>query len=517
MPTHELLPQQVRKLASQRPDDVFLQEVDGGTVTYAEADQEATFWANFFRQNGVGEGTPVLVMLPTCIRNVVVWLGLAWVRAIEVPVNTDLKGSLLAHVLRNSTAGLLVTSHQYLEALGGALPDAPNVELLVVPDAVAGDPAPLPMIGGPQPSASVGPEELSGPQPHHTASVLYTSGTTGPSKGVIIPWGQMQATAFASFDLSDFTSADAFYCPFTLYHVTGKCCVYAAAMIGGRAVLRTRWDTSAFWDDIERYRCTATVLMGAMANFLYRSTRPSVTNTPLKRVLMAPLIPEVYEFGARFDVEVHTVFNMSEVSVPLRSGQDLVDSSSCGRPRPGYECRLVDSLDQEVDPGVVGELVLRPVDPWTMMAGYWQMPEATVSAWRNLWFHTGDAMRRDEDGNFYFVDRLKDSIRRRGENVSSLELEQEVMRHPKVLEAAAVGVPSEWGEEDIRVVAVLRPEQALDPGDLAEYLDSRLPRFMLPRYVEIVPALPKSTTGKIQKQVLRDSPLAATGWTRRAR
>jgi crotonobetaine/carnitine-CoA ligase len=203
------------------------------------------------------------------------------------------------------------------------------------------------------------------------------------------------------------------------------------------------------------------------------------------------------------------------VASPLTSGGwEVANSATCGRPRDGYECRIVDDLDRDVPAGAVGELVVRPTEPWTIMAGYWGMPEKTVEAWRNLWFHTGDAARSDAEGNYYFVDRIKDSIRRRGENISSLEVEHEVGRHPDVLEVAAVGVPSEWGEEEVKIVVVTKPGRTVTEAALATFLEPLLPRYMLPRYIELVDALPKTPTEKVEKRTLRAAGVTATTWDR---
>ena len=230
-----------------------------------------------------------------------------------------------------------------------------------------------------------------------------------------------------------------------------------------------------------------------MANFINRQPpRPDDADTPLHTVVMVPLIPELDDFKQRFGVRVSTAFNMTEVSVPLHSdGWTLADLESCGKLRPGYEVRVVDEDDEDVGPGRVGELIVRADEPWTLMAGYLDMPEATTAAWQNLWLHTGDAFRYDEDGNYYFLDRISDTIRRRGENISSAEVEVVVNEHPGVLESAAVAIPSEWGEDDVKIVVVARPGRTVAPQDLAEFLAPRLPRFMVPATSRSSPNSPR--------------------------
>jgi len=216
-------------------------------------------------------------------------------------------------------------------------------------------------------------------------------------------------------------------------------------------------------------------------------------------------------FKARFNVtHVTTLFNMTEVSSPIAAdGWNLVNTQSCGRPRPGVTARIVDENDEPLPPGKTGELVLRADDPWEFNSGYWQNPGATAEAWRNQWLHTGDGFQYDEDGNFYFVDRIKDCLRRRGENISSFEVEVEVDAHPAILESAAVAVPSEHSEDELKVVAALKPGCTVEAADLLEFLKTRLPAYMVPRYLEIrAEELPKTPTGKVQKVLLR-----ATGTT----
>jgi carnitine-CoA ligase len=243
---------------------------------------------------------------------------------------------------------------------------------------------------------------------------------------------------------------------------------------------------------------------------------------PLRDVLMNPLTPESRTFRTRFGVRVCTDYNMTETSIPLHSGWldsgwpdsgwpdngwDIGDWRSCGKVRPGppgYEVRLVDERDIPVAEGAVGELVCRTGEPWAMNAGYLGRPEETATAWRNGWFHTGDAFRMDAAGRYYFVDRIKDAIRRRGENVSSFEIEREVLDHPDVNECAAIGVRSELGEQDIKIFVVRRPGSGLTAAALLEHMRARCADFMVPRYVEFLEELPRTeATQKVKKSELR--------------
>lgn len=515
-----ILPHLLAERAHSDPERLFLEEVDGRSATYSQLHHEVLTWADGYRRIDVSAGDNVLVMLPTSIEATSAWLGLSWLRAIEVPVNTGYRGEMLRYLIEHSKAKTMVLSTDYLPQIAELHPLPSTLSTLIVPDLT--DPVPeLPyrilskeeFLSDAQPITN-----LVGPAISDIATIMYTSGTTGPSKGVMMPWGQMYMTASADIFIGDFTSEDAYYLPFPLFHISGKGPIYTFLLNGGRVVLKESFKTDDFWSDINTYQCTTTLLLGAMANFLYR-TPPSSRDhaTPLHTVVMVPLISELQDFQDRFGVRVSTAFNMTEISCPLTSkGWSLPNTTSCGQLREGFELRIVNEFDEPVPTGEVGELIVRTDDPWTLMLGYFDNPEATNQAWRNGWVHTGDAFRCDEDGNYYFLERLKDSIRRRGENISSAEVEAIVGQHPSVLESAAIAVPSEWGEDDVMIVVVPQNRAQLKPLDLFEYLVPRMPKFMLPRYIDIVLSLPKTPTEKIRKVELRETGVSAATWDRDA-
>jgi crotonobetaine/carnitine-CoA ligase len=254
-----------------------------------------------------------------------------------------------------------------------------------------------------------------------------------------------------------------------------------------------------------------------MTNFITkRPSGPEDRDHPLKKVIIAPLSEDAPAFAARFGVETYTLYNMTEISTPLVSELNPTKIGSCGKARKGVELRLVDEHDCEVATGDVGELLVRTDAPWALNSGYYKNPEATAAAWRNGWFHTGDAFRRDEQGRYYFVDRFKDALRRRGENISSFEVEALVNAHPGVLESAVIPVPSEWGEDEIKV-CVVRSDVTLTEEQLVRDLVATMPRFMIPRYVELVESLPKTEAmQRVKKVLLRDDPLNERTWDREA-
>ena len=283
---------------------------------------------------------------------------------------------------------------------------------------------------------------------------MYTSGTTGASKGVLCSY--MQAySSFGSGTMPFLTAEDRFLINMPFFHIGGMFITYGMLVNGGSVAIVERFDIDQFWHQIRTTGSTVVFLLGVMAAFVERLPPGAEDSAnPLRKAFMVPLVDDVSAFSQRFDLDVYTIYNMTELSAPIISDVNP-EGSTCGRARPGMQIRLVDSADREVPIGEPGEIVVRSDQPWALNHGYNKMPEATMSAWRNGWFHTGDSARRDEDGNFYFVDRLKDAIRRSGENISSMEVEAEILMHPDVREAAVVAVASEVAEDE--VLAVVAP------------------------------------------------------------
>jgi crotonobetaine/carnitine-CoA ligase len=518
MDRERALPNLLAARAARDPDGVLLRDVGGEERSAGAFEAGARRWAGALRGLGVGAGDTVLVMQPASIAAFELWTAVALLHAIEVPVNTQQRGNLLAHIVNDSRARVIVADARYAEVILEQRERYRTLETLVV----TGGPASAGALAADALLAAAAPlEEAVIVEPWDIACVLYTSGTTGPSKGVLVPWAQAHATAMGNGpDRSLRTPDTVIYSPYPTFHVSGKYSLYNALLGGGHVVVRERFDTARFWDEVRAFGCTYTILMGTTANFLQRQPeRPDDADNPLRAVLFSPWTDEVEAFKARFGVEAFSVFNMTEVSCPIVAGWDggpVTKPKSCGRPRPGYTLRVVDEHDAEVPAGTPGELVLRTDEPWTLMAGYWQLPEKTLEAWRNQWLHTGDTFMVDADGDYFYLDRKKDAIRRRGENISSTEVEAEVLAHPGVLEVAAVAVPDEISEQEVKIVVVPKPGAELEPADLIAFLAERMARFMVPRYVELAAALPKTPTEKIRKTELRAAGVTAETWDREA-
>ncbi|MQA81825.1 MAG: AMP-binding protein [Streptosporangiales bacterium] len=515
---HVTLPMLLRRRAEEHPDRVFLQEVGGDSQTYGEVLAGTRRWAAGLRGAGVQPGDKVLVMMPASNSSVQIWFALNGIGATEVPVHNDYRGQMLSHLIDVSGARMMTIHPRFLERLT-ELDRFGNLEKVVVLEEVTDTGLPLEELLAADLLAGAGAgedEALDGHQYYDVSTIVFTSGTTGLSKGVLNVHAQLHVTSIGAWETLG--PDDAYYSVLPPYHVGGKVAVCAMLGVGGRAVFRERFSTAEFWDDIRRYDCNVVALLGAMANFIFRQEpRPDDRDNPADKILMIPLIPEVEAFKERFGVRVRTIFNQTEISSPIATtGYDLFDNKSCGRARPGYDCRVVDDNDEEVPHGGVGELVVRCDRPWRLMAGYYKEPEKTVEAWRNQWLHTGDGFRRDEDGNFYFVDRFKDVIRRRGENISSVEVELIVNQHDDVMESAAIPVTSDVGEEEVKVAVVLKPGRELAEEVLARFCTERMPRFMVPRYIEFVDSLPKTPTEKIRKAELRKLGITEHTWDREA-
>lgn len=502
------------KRAQSTPDRVFFQEIGRDELTFAQFHRQVQTWAGALRRAGVAAGDRIAVLLPPGREAAFAWLGAALLRAMEVPINTDYRGDILYYMLTDAAPKLLVVSSRYVDRLGELRERAPELRTVVVLD----EPDPLPelgprVLGGREFLAGAEPAtDLEPPKPWEVLGIMYTGGTTGPSKGVVLPWGTQRKAANT---LSHLGPDDAFYAPFAFFHGTARVPFSAMVFTGGRDVVRERFDTASFWRDIDAYRCTASMVMPAMASWLLNvPPSPDDRSHCLREAVMQT---GVSEFRKRFGIRVHSFYGQTESGNPIARWDVQDDSRSCGRERSGFRVRIVDEHDFDVPVGRVGELLVRTEEPWIMPLGYFGKAEQTVATWRNGWIHTGDAMRQDADGNFYFVDRVRDYIRRRGENISSFELEGMVARHPGVAEVAAIAVPSEHGEDEVKIVVVRRPGEQFDAAELVRFLIPHMPRFMVPRYVEFVAELPRTVASRqVRKVELRANALNANTWDREA-
>jgi crotonobetaine/carnitine-CoA ligase len=501
-----VLPVILARHARDAPERTFVEEVTGHRVSYSDAHQRALLWAYALADRGAAPGRGVLVLAPNCIDTILIWFGIGWTGALEVPVHNAYRGRMLSYIVNDSRAEIILVAPAYLPALLAQAGDYEHLKTIVV---LGDEPIDEQETGfeivGEAEFLDVAPKrKFDEPKPADLASILYTSGTTGPSKGALVPWRQVFQTGNALNPTGDVTHDDVFYVTLPLFHLGGRALLALAVIVGAPTILRESFSTSNFWPDVERHGCTTTMLLGSMITFLVgQDPSPDDAARPLRNALCIPLPPDVDSFRERFGCRVHTWFGMTEVGIPIAVAEWATrNGGGCGRPLPGYTARVVDEDDEEVPPGTPGELILRGDEPGMLNAGYWGMPQRTVEAWRNLWFHTGDAVIKDEDGAFHFFDRWKDAIRRRGENISALEVEMEINRHPDVLESAVVAAKSEYSEDEVLAYVVVKEDRVLDAADLLKFLIPRMPYFMVPRYVEYVRDLPRTPTQKVRKTEL---------------
>jgi carnitine-CoA ligase len=522
-PTREecVVPDLLSARAVATPEKPFIL-FDEEQWTYADAAREAWRAGHALQRCGVSAGDYVSVWIPTSPDVLRGWFGANAVGAVYAPLNLAAKGNYLQHTLNLAGSKVLIADHQLVERLAGV--EAPSLETVVI---VGGEaPRGLPwetvtldeLLDGVPDDRPV----LARPsEPWDDLSLIYTSGTTGPSKGVRAAHAAFWNYANC-FILPYVDKNDRYLNALPMFHTAGTGITYSMLRAGGSVALAKSFSASRFWDDVRRFEATITIAIHGMVTFLLdQPPRPDEADNPLRVVYMGPLTRH-REFAERFGVSVYTAYGMTEVPVPITSSLDPEDASSCGRAAEPvhYELRLVDEHDVPVPPNTPGELVARHSLPWTINSGYKNMPEATADAWRNGWFHTGDQFTQDEDGNFYFLDRIKDVIRRRGENISSFEVEAEVTSHPLVKDAAAVAVANPdveetAGDEEVKIVVVLQPGAELDPLELTEYLAARMPAYWVPRFVEFAPELPRTESHKVKKGDLRDAGITAQTWDRR--
>ena len=490
----------------------LVEALSGRTLSYAQLQDSASRLATALREMGLRRQDFVLVMLDGHIDNVVTWLGANCASVVHIPINTSYRGEMLRYVIEYSGARVLIIEGAWCDRLADIAADLTKLETVVIRGAANVEvPSALRSMSFDELFAT-DPVALDAPAVSDISTMLYTSGTEGRAKGVLMPHGQIYQMSFSHPRTSNETEIVLVTGP--LFHVAGLfTAVFQAIRTHGTAVLHGVFSVSRFWRDIRRYKCTTTILIGPMANFLLREPpSPDDRNHPLKNVIQMPSTADIDEFSERFGVRVGAGYGSTETGLLLAAAPGSARPRLCGVPQLPYEARLVDEWDVEVPRGQAGELVIRPREPWSMNSGYYGMPQETLAAWRNLWFHTGDVFQIDESGQYAFVDRRKDTLRRRGENISSFEVEQHLIELPYIEDVAVVAVPSDTAEDEVKAVIVLAAGAMYDPADTLRELYRRMPYFMVPRYLEVVDSLPRNATLKVLKAELRASGVSANVW-----
>ena len=523
------LPHILRARAASHGDRVYL-DVPGDDVrlTYAETLDLAERGAAALLRNGE-PGDRVLIMSANRAEVILGWFSAALAGMAEVPINTAYSGSFLEHQVRTTSPRFAILEPGFAERFDAGNAAYASIEIVYVLEG-EGEAAAiehLKSIGwDARPWRTLlegGVAELPEVRTKDLACILFTSGTTGLSKGVMMSHGQMEFFADECVSLTRLTDADVYMSVGPLFHGNAQfLAAYPALIAGARFVLRPRFSPSNWAAQIRDCGATVTNFVGVMMDWTWKQPeREDDADNDLRCIFAAPTASSIVDrFKERFGVEAFVeVFGLTETSMPILSpyGVDRPAGAAGLLAEDYFEVRLVDpETDAEVPTGEVGELTVRAKLPWTMCSGYYNMPEKTAEAQRNLWFHTGDGLRQDEDGWFYFVDRLKDTIRRRGENISSFDVESAVIAHDAVAECAAYAVPDGFGGDDVMVAIIAAdPSQPPQPAELFAFLEASMPAHMIPRYVDVVGEIPRNaTTLRVQKFVLRERGVTATTWDR---
>ena len=464
------------------------------------------------REAGIRQGDRVAALCGNTAELLELVLGCAWIGAVLVPINIAAMGPQIGYYLRDSGARLLVAEHRFLARLdlAGALP-IERIWIVGHGEYAGSVPA--------DPFAPLGPAvDPVGVLPGDPFAVMYTSGTTGPSKGVVCPHAQYYWWGWNSIAMLELQPDDVLCTTLPLFHINALNTLSQALLTGSHMVSEERFSASGFWETMAARGATIIYLLGAMVPILLAQPVTAGERTHRVRRGLGPGVPaELMDaFLARTGVGLVDGYGSTETNFVIGSTVATRRPGAMGPVLPGYEAQVVDEHDNAVPPDVAGELVLRAREPFTFASGYLGMAEKTVEAWRNLWFHTGDRVARDADGYFRFIDRLKDVIRRRGENISSHEVEQVLLSHPDVEAAAAFPVASDLAEDEVMVALVVRAGQTIEPVALMQFCETRMPHFAVPRYVETVAALPRTENGKIQKFRLRERGVTPATWDRQA-
>ena len=506
--------------ATTHADAVYLDVPDTGLrLTYAQTHDAARRIGSGLLARGHLPGDRILIMMPNCAEYLLTWLGSALAGLVEVPINTAYRGTFFEHQVRTVGASAAVVSPELASRFVESAPACSSIRTVYV--AGRGDDLAIALaeLGAAgftaeafEALAGSEPGVLPTVRPQELAAIFFTSGTTGLSKGVAMSHSQLYFFADEGVALVRLTDQDVYLSVGPLFHGNAQfLAAYPALIVGARFVLHEKFSASRWTSWIRDSGATVTNLVGVMSDFLWKQpARPDDADNRLRCVWAVPNPSAIAEeFKLRFGIEeLVENFGLTEISMPVLTPY--------GVPRPRgaaglgvtewFDIRLVDpDTDEEVPVGAVGELVVRPRVPWTICSGYFNMPDRTAEAMRNCWFHTGDGLRRDEDGWYYFVDRLKDAIRRRGENISSYEVEQAILTHERVLECAVVAVPADGAasEDEVMAVVVLEPGATWSSAEFWEHCERAMPYFAVPRYVRFVDELPKTPSGKIQKAELR--------------
>jgi len=519
----------VRRQAEAHGKREFMAFEHGTSLTFAALHRDSDRLARNLASLGVEPGDRVMVMLKNRIEFMLVMLAIMKLGAIFVPINTDLKGAFLTHQMSNAEPKVLFLDSDLADAFDAVQSGNDNLVMTVY---VAGEvPGERPAILAVAPAmtfeayselAGAADDVLCAPGPEEIACIMYTSGTTGPSKGVLLPHAHCYLFGLNMARTMAMTEDDCQYVCMPMFHAMGLWMQVGSSLITGSKVFCIERFSPARWlDDVRACGATVSNALGVIPEFIHRTPETEHDRDNKLRTVMA--IPVAAEWGEameqRFGFKFKQCFGMTEINIVCyTNADDPLRQGMAGHVMDDYfEIRIVDAAtDAPMDSGEIGEIVVRPKVPFCFNQGYYRMPERTVEAWRNLWFHTGDAGYFDDQGRLYYADRIRDRIRRRGENISSFEIEQVLNDYPDVVESAVVGikVAAAGGEDEVKAYIVTDGGGDIDNIALLDYCVEQIPRFAVPRFIEAVEAIGKTATGKIQKEPLRQAGVTNRTWDR---
>ncbi|WP_143833706.1 AMP-binding protein [Oceanobacillus senegalensis] len=516
----ETFPAIVEYRAKQKPQERFIQ-FEQESLTYKQWNDNGNKVANLAKNLGLAKGDTCAVMLPNGPAFLNTWLGLAKLGVVEVPINTAFKGDLLSYILNKAECRAIVLSAEWAERISEVEEELDYLEHIIV----VGSSLKNKKNSGNvtwhffesllnKADSSPIEEDI---QPDHPSVILFTSGTTGPSKGVVLSHRANFSVAKTACGLMNYEEDDRLFTVFPLFHVNARyTTVLVALLVNCDVVMHNRFSASRFWDICRRENITAFNFMGSMLTILMKQPeRSDDADNPVKKAYGAPTPIEIYEdFQQRFGMEISEVYGSTELGTVAANAAETFRKGACGQIVPIYDCEIHDDEGKPCPVGKSGEIVVRPKKPGIMFTEYYGNPVATVNSWKDLWFHTGDTGRMDDDGYLYFIDRKKDVIRRKGENISSYEVERVINDHPKIYESAVIGVPSELSEEEVLAVIVLRERESLKYEELLDFCQKRMAYFAVPRYIRYVDTFPRNTSQRIEKYKLRKEGITEDTWDR---
>lgn len=510
----------LERAVTAHPERILL-DFSGELYTYKQIDQLSTRLANSLSTLGIQAGQTVVTMLDNNIDAVIAWLAINKLCAVHVPINTALRGDFLRHQIADAGAPLVICEASYVERIALVADQLQEVKQVLhrgstpVTSCGALPLAPLDAHRGSDDTALA-----RKPNPWDLASLIYTSGTTGPSKGCMISYNFMCNLARLQLRAGPATAKDVTITPLPLFHMNALAVgIISNILVGARVAIIPRFSVSNFWPEVERSGATIASILGGMGGLLANAPDTDAAKRCFGQIHTVRGNPFTEEnkniWRERFGAKLvgGNGYGLTEACVitSLPAGEYAAPGSS-GKRIPDFDVRIVDDLDRELPANTAGEIVCRPLRPDIMFMGYWRRPEDTLKLMRNMWFHTGDIGKFDDEGFFYFVDRKKDYLRRRGENISSFEMESAFANHPDIAEVAVHAVPSDKGEDDVKVTAILNPGSTLTHEALFHWSTNAVPYYALPRYIEFRNTLPKNPQGRILKYQLRDEGKTPDTW-----